>query len=142
MANPSIRGHQGCFKIFENGQQTGIVDITSLDISQDSSFIKTYYLGRPLPEGDQSIEGWSGSIDLEVKDASVDLFIDALVTNNLNGIGISDYTMLATEQYGDGTRQSYVYFDCQFKMSKSQSGLTEKMTKRLEFQAAGRQPLG
>jgi len=141
MANPSIRGHKGQFKVFENGQLTNVVDITSVDVTQDSSFSRTFYVGRPLPEGDQSMEGWSGSIDLEVKDASVDEFIDALVTNNLNGIGVSDYTFLTVEEYGDGTRKSYVYFDVQWKMSKSQSGLNEKMTKRLEFQASGRQPL-
>ncbi len=138
MANPSIRGHKGQFKVFENGQLTNIVDITSVSVSQDSSFQRTFYVGRALPEGDQSIEGWSGSIDMEVKDNSVDEFIDALVTNNLNGIGISDYTFLTTEEYGDGTRASYVYFDVQWKMSKNQSGLTEKMTKSLEFQASGR----
>ena len=96
---------------------------------------------RPVPEGDQTIEGWSGSIDLEVKDASVDEFIDALVANNLNGIGVSDYTFMSTESYADGTLKSYIYFDVQWKMSKRQAGLTEKMTKRLEFQASGRLPL-
>lgn len=141
MANPSIRGHKGQFKIFENSQLTNIVDITNVELNQDSTFSRTNYVGRPLPEGDQAIEGWSGSLDLEVKDASVDLFIDALITNNLNGIGISDYSFLTTEEYSDGTRQSYVYFDCQFKMSRTQGGLTEKITKRLEFQASGRQPL-
>lgn len=141
MANPSIRGHKGQFKIFENGNLVNIVDITSVDVSQDSSFQRTFYVGRPVAEGDQSIEGWSGSAELEVKDASVDEFIDALVTNNLNGIGVSDYTFLTVEEYGNGTRQSYVYFDVQWKMSKRQSGLTEKMTKRLEFQASGRQKL-
>ena len=138
MANPSIRGHKGQFKIFENGQLTNIVDITSVDISQDSTFSRTMYVGRAIPEGDQAIEGWSGSLDLEVKDASVDEFIDALVTNNLNGIGVSDYTFLTTEEYGDGTTANYVYSDVQFKMSKKQSGLSEKMTKRLEFQASSR----
>ena len=138
MANPSIRGHKGQFKIFENGQLSNIVDITSVDVSLDSSFSRTYYIGRPVGEGDQSIEGWSGSIELEVKDASVDEFIDALLTNNLNGIGVSDYTFLTTEQYGDGTSKNYVYFDVQFKMSRRQSDLSEKMTKSLEFQASGR----
>lgn len=141
MANPSIRGHKGQFKIFENGQLANIVDITSVDVAQDSSFMRTNYVGRALPEGDQSIDGWSGSIELEVKDDAVDSFIDALVTNNLNGIGVSDYTFLTVEEYGDGTRASYVYFDCQFKMSRRQAGLTEKITKRLEFQASGRQRL-
>jgi len=138
MANPSIRGHQGQFKIFENGQLSNVVDITSVDVSQESSFQKTYYVGRPVPEGDQTIEGWSGSIEMEVKNASVDEFIDALVANNLNGIGVSDYTFMTTEYYADGTTKSYVYFDVQWKMSRKQAGLTEKMTKRLDFQASGR----
>jgi hypothetical protein len=138
MANPSIRGHKGQFKVFENGQPTNIVDLTSVDVSQDSSFMRTFYVGRPVPEGDQTVEGWSGSVECEVKDASIDEFIDALVTNNLNGIGVSDYTFTTTEEYGDGTQKSYVYFDVQWKMSKRQAGLNEKMTKRLEFQASGR----
>ena len=141
MANPSIRGHQGQFKIFENGQLTSIVDITNVDVSLDSSFIRTNYVGRALPEGDQAIEGWSGSLSLEVKDAAVDDFIDALITNNLNGIGINDYSFLTTEQYSDGTSRSYVYFDCQFKMGRSNGGLNEKITKTMEFQASGRQPI-
>jgi hypothetical protein len=137
----SIRGHQGSFKIFRNGQVSKIVDITSIDISQDSSFSRTFYVGKAVPEGDQTIEGWSGSLELEVKDQEVDKFIDALVTNNLNGIGVEDVTFITTERYPDGRIGSYVYFDCQFKMSKRQSGLNEKMTKRLEFQASGRLPL-
>lgn len=134
----SIRGHQGRFKIFENGGLTNIVDITSADTQQDSDFSRTEYVGRSIAEGDQSIKGWSGSIDLEVKDDSVDKFIDALVTNNLNGIGVSDYTLVLTEAYADGQVASYVYVDCQFKMSKRQSGLSEKITKRLEFQSSFR----
>lgn len=139
--NPSIRGHSGIFKMYENGAPTGIVDITSVDINQDADFMRTEYVGNPLPEGDQSIKGWSGTLELEVKDASVDKFIDALVTNNLNGIGVSDYTFITTENYANGTSQSYVYFDCQFKMSRRQRGLSEKITKTLEFQASGRQPI-
>lgn len=137
----SIRGHQGQFKIFQDGALSNIVDITKVNITQDSTFSRTFYVGRPVPEGDQTVEGWSGSIDLEVKDASVDEFIDALIQNNLNGIGVSDYTFISSEQYSDGTVKSWVYFDCQFKMSKDQGGLNEKMTKKLDFQASGRLPL-
>lgn len=137
----SIRGHQGVIKIFKAGQQTGLVHITSADINQDSSFTRSMYVGAQYPEGDQSMEGWSGSMELEVKDASVDEFIDALITNNLNGIGVEEITVLMTENYPNGQTKSYVYFDCQFKMSKRQGGLNEKMTKRLEFQASGRLPL-
>jgi hypothetical protein len=141
MATPSIRGHSGQFKIFENGVLAKIVDLTSVDVNQDSTFMRTNYVGRPVPEGDQAFEGWSGSVDAEVKDAAIDEFIDALVTHNLNGIGISDYTFVTTELYGDGTLKSYVYFDCQFKMSRKQAGLNEKITKKLDFQASGRLPL-
>lgn len=138
MANPSIRGHRGQIKLFRNGALLPIIDIVSAEVNQDSTFQRTNYAGRPLPEGDQAIEGWSGSMDLEVKDAAVDELIDALVTDNLNGIGVGDHSVLLNEQYSNGQIVSYVYFDVQFKMSKRQAGLTEKMTKRLDFQASGR----
>jgi hypothetical protein len=141
MANPSIRGHQGQFKIFKDGELQNIVNITNVEVNQDSDFSKSEYVGNPVPEGDQSIKGWSGSLEAEVKDASIDEFIDALTTANLAGIGVSDYTFIVTESYANGVSKSYAYFDCQFKMSRRQSGLSEKITKRLEFQAAGRVPL-
>lgn len=137
----SIRGHQGQFKIFKDGALEGIVNITKVSLNQDSSFSRAFYVGSPIGEGDQVIEGWSGSIDAEVKDAAIDEFIDALVNDNLNGIGVSDYTFVTTEQYADGTQKSYVYFDCQFKMGREQGGMNEKMTKKLEFQASGRKGL-
>lgn len=137
----SIRGHQGQFKVFRDGALENIVNLTRVSIAQDSTFMRSFYVGQPIPEGDQAMEGWSGNVEAEVKDAAIDEFIDALVQANLAGIGVSDYTFISTENYADGTTKSYVYFDCQFKMSKDQSGLNEKMTKRLEFQASGRLPL-
>lgn len=137
----SIRGHMGQFKLFQSGQLVDILAILSVDVNQDSSFSRANYVGQAIPEGDQSIEGWSGTLEMETKNAVVDNFIDALVTNNLNGIGVSDYTFITTENYADGTSQSYVYTDCQFKMSRRNSGQTEKITKRLEFQAAYRQKI-
>ncbi len=137
----SIRGHMGQIKFFKDGAQAGIVNLTKVSVAQDSTFMRSNYVGQPIPEGDQSIEGWSGSVDAEVKDAVIDEFMDALIEDNLAGIGVSDYTMVSTENYPNGTSKSYVYFDMQFKMSKEQGGLNEKMTKRLEFQASGRKPL-
>jgi hypothetical protein len=134
----SIRGHQGLFKVYENGSEMVIDTITNVSVNMDSSFSRSEYVGQPLSEGDQSIQGWSGSLDMEVKSDSVELFIDNLVTNNLNGIGVSDYSFITTEKYPDGTAASYVYFDCQFSLSKSQGGLSEKMKKSLNFQASGR----
>ena len=134
----SIRGHQGQFKIFQDGALQNIVNITKVDINQKSDFSQAMYVGSPVPEGDQTIMGFEGSLDLEVKDDAVDAFIDALITKNLNGIGVSDYTFISTENYADGTTKSYVYFDVQWKMSKRQAGLNEKVTKKLDFQASGR----
>jgi hypothetical protein len=137
----SIRGHLGQFKIFQDGALQDIVNLTNVQVNQDSTFMRSMYVGQPLPEGDQAIEGWSGSVDAEVKDAAIDEFIDALVTSNLAGIGVSDYTFISSEQYADGSVKSYVYFDVQWKMSKQQGGLNAKMTKKLDFQASGRLPL-
>lgn len=138
MATPSIRGHSGSFKVYENGALKNILYLTSVDVNQDSSFSRAFYVGQQLGEGDQTVEGWSGTVEMEVKDSAADLFIDDLINNNLNGIGVSDYTFITTENYADGQSQSYAYFDCQWKLSRRQSGLQEKITKRLEFQAAGR----
>lgn len=131
----AIYGHMGQFKIFKNGALSDIVDITSVDVNQESSFQRTFYVGRPVGESSQSVEGWSGSCELQVKDAAVDEFIDALINENLAGVGISDYSFTTTEQYADGSSQSYVYTGCVFKMSRRNGGSNEKITKRLDFQA-------
>lgn len=134
----SIRGHQANFKVYENGAEIVIDTITSVQVQLDSSMTRAFYIGKPVGEGDQSIEGWSGSFEMEVKNDKVETFLDALITNNLNGIGVSDYSFITTENYPDGTSASYVYFDCQFSYSKNQSGLSEKVTKSINFQASGR----
>lgn len=138
----SIRGHLGQIKFYKNGALLKIVNCTSFEVSMDSAFSRSYYTGQQESEGDQAIEGWSGNADFEVKDPSIDDFIDALVTDNLNGIGVSDYSFSLTENYPDGTTRNYGYFDCQFKMSRKQQGLQTKVTKRLDFQAASRRKLG
>ena len=141
MAAPSIRGHQGQFRLYEDGALVDVVAVTSVDVNMDSSFSRQFYVGNNVGEGDQVVEGWSGSLDMEVKDAKLEEFIDALINNNLNGVGVSDYTFVVTDNYADGTSKSYVYFDCQFKLSRSQKGMNEKITRKLDFQASGRKAL-
>lgn len=138
MSGPSMRGHQGLIKVFKAGQTANIVHITSSDFNQDASFSRSFYVGQQFGEGDTAYEGWSGSMDLEVKDPSVDELIDAMVTNNLNGIGVEEITVMTTENYPDGRSASYMYFGGQFKMSSKKGGLNEKMTKRLDCQFDGR----
>lgn len=137
----SIRGHQGKVKIVYANNNTGIVNITSAEVNQDSTFMRSNYVGQSLPEGDQVMEGWSGSMDCEVKGPEIDDLIDDMVSNNLAGIGVKELVLVLDEYYTDGTIRSYVYFDVQAKMSKRQPNQTEKMTKRLEWQASGRIPL-
>ncbi len=134
----SIRGHQARFELYQNGAPVVIDTLTNVQINQDSNFSKSFYVGNPIPEGDQSIEGWSGQFDMEVKNATIEEFLDALIANNLNGIGVSDYTFIDTEFYPNGTTKSYVYFDCQFSLSKTKPGLNEKVTKTINMQAMGR----
>lgn len=137
----SIRGHQARFELFQDGSRVVIDTLTNVQINQDSNFSKSFYVGAPIPEGDQSIEGWSGQFDMEVKNAVIEEFIDALITNNLNGIGVSEYSFIDTEFYPDGTSSSYLYSDCQFRLSKTKPGLNEKVTKTVNFQAMSRQPI-
>lgn len=137
----SIRGHQTTVKFLKAGQPVAIVNLTRFEANQESTFSKAMYVGAQLPEGDQSMEGWSGTAEMEVKDGALDEFIDALVTNNLNGVGVEEVNIVDTEFYPDGQSQAYVYFDVQAKMSKSTGGLKDKVTKKLEWQASGRAKL-
>ncbi len=141
MANPSIRGHQGKIAFFANGSQVAMINLTSVDITQESTFMRSKYVGVAVPEGDQAMDGWTGTVDAEVKDSVMEDFIDALTTANLNGIGIEDYSVVSTQNYNDGTSKSWVYSDMQFKMSMKQEGLQAKITKKLDFQAARRDPV-
>lgn len=141
MSNPSIRGHQGTLKIYRDGGEIDIFSITSADVNMESTFTRSNYVGQRYPEGDQSIDGWSGTLEMEVKGPEIDEFMDALQTDNLNGIGIKDYSVVLTEFYADGRSKSYMYFDVQFRVSKRIAGLNEKVTKRYEFQASGRAPV-
>lgn len=134
----SIRGHQAQVKLNKNGQTTGIVNITKFSANQDASFSRSEYVGQKFKEGDVDYSGWSGNLETEVKDKKVDELIDALVTSNLAGVGADEVTIVDTEYYPDGSSASYVYFDIQFKMSKDVGGSSAKVTKRLEWQAAGR----
>jgi hypothetical protein len=134
----SIRGHQTRFEMYRDGAPVVFNTITNVQINQDSNFSRSFYVGSPVPEGDQSIEGWSGQFDFEVKNAIAEEFIDALIANNLNGIGVTEDTFIDTEIYPDGTKATYVYFDCQFSLSKTKPGLNEKVTKTINFQSAGR----
>lgn len=134
----SIRGHQARFDLFQDGAPVTVDTITNVQINQDSNFSKSFYVGNPIPEGDQSIEGWSGQFDMEVKNAIIERFLDALIANNLNGIGVSEYSFIDTEFYPDGTSQSYLYVDCQFSLNKTKTGLNEKITKTVNFQAMTR----
>lgn len=137
----SIRGHQARFEVYQDGSRVVFDTITRVSVSMDSNFSRSEYVGSPVPEGDQSMQGWSGQFEMEVKDASVDDFIDALVTNNLNGIGVQSYFFIVTENYPNGESKSHVYSDVQFKMSRDAAGLSDKITKRLDFQASFRQSL-
>lgn len=140
MSQPTIRGHQAKFRLFQDGGEIGpVIHLKSVDVNQESTFIKSYYVGAKTPVGDQSMDGWSGSAELEVGNKDVDDFIDALITDNLNGIGLSDYAFTVTDFFSDGTSQSYVYTDVQWKMGRSIRGQNEKVTQKLEFQAMSRQ---
>ncbi len=140
MGQPTIRGHQAKFRLFQDGGEIGpVIHLKSVDVNQESSFIKSYYVGAKTPVGDQSMDGWSGSAELEVGNKDMDDFIDALITDNLNGIGLSDYAFTVTDFFSDGTSQSYVYTDVQWKLGRAIRGSNEKVTQRLEFQAMSRQ---
>lgn len=138
---PTIRGHQAQIKFYKDGNLQDVVDITRFEANQDASFIRSKYVGNPIPEGDVAYQGFTGSADLEVRDSRAEDIIDALIEQNLGGVGVSDHSISVQEFFDDGSSKSWVYFDVQWRLSASYPNLEEKVTKRMEWQAAGRVPL-
>lgn len=137
----SIRGQMGQLRLLKAGNIVAIVDITKFTVNMDSTFMRTHYAGKAIPEGDQSIDGFSGNIDTEVKDAAMEDFIDAIVTQNYVGVGVEECALVLTETYPDGSDTNYMYNDVQFKYSRDNAGANEKVTKKLDFQAGSRTKL-
>lgn len=135
MSTPSIKSHQYSLEFFRGGKKVIINTITNVSINQDSDFSRSTYVGNPVPEGDQTFNGHSGSFDLEVKGPELDDLMEAVTTQNYNGVGIDDVALLETENYSDGRVSTWLHQDVQLKMSKSAQGNT-KMTKRIDFQSA------
>lgn len=134
----TIRGNMGEFRILENGNIVDIIEITKVSVKMDNTMMRSKFVGQSIPVGDQAIEGWSGSIAMEVSNDRVEQFIDALVAANLAGIGVSDYAFVVTENYPDGSSVSYIYEDVQWAYSRENGSMDEKITKSLEFQASYR----
>jgi len=140
MGNPSIKGHQISIEFFQDGKKVVIDTITNVTVNQDSNFTRSQYVGNPIPEGDQTFSGWSGSFDLEVKGPELDELMEAITSQNYNGVGISDLAILETENYSDGRTASFLHMDTQLKLSKTGQG-NQKVTKRLDFQSSFRKKI-
>ena len=134
----SIRGHQTRMDLTQDGAPVAIDTITNFSMNQDANFSKSFYVGAAIPEGDTSYEGFSGSFDMEIKNAVIEEFFDAMIANNLAGIGVSDYVLMDTEFFPNGSSTTYAYYDGQFSMSKTAGGSNEKVTKSINFQFSGR----
>ena len=130
----SIRGNNYRLDVLMDGQEFSIDTITNVNINQDSTFLRSNFVGSPIAEGDQTHEGWSGSMDMEVKNAVAEAIIDAVVAGVLNGVGAPQVSIVETETYNDGTTISYMYGDVQMKLSKTSPGQNAKITKRLDLQ--------
>lgn len=141
MSTPTIRGHQTALKVIKDGKQVTIDTITDFSVDMDSTFMRSKFVGRAIPEGDQAIEGWSGSMNMEVRNSEVEEIIDALVTANLNGIGITEFILLDTENYADGSSVTYAYMDVQLGYGKQAKGFDAKVTKSVKFQSSFRQKI-
>lgn len=134
-SNASIRGVSAQLKFFQDGGDLDVINVNSFEVNQQSTFMKSFYVGQKFPVGDQSMEGWEGSCEIEVTDDRIDRIMDALINNNLAGVGVSEYSMLHSETYPDGQVASYVYGDMQFRLDRRVPGQNQKVTLRLSFQA-------
>ena len=137
----SIRGNNYRIDVLIDGKEFTIDSITNVSINQDSTFTRSQYVGQGITEGDQTHEGWSGSLDMEVKSAIAEIIIDAITAGVINGVGAPKVAFVETELYTDGTSASYMYGDVQLKISKTVGGQATKTTKKLDIQAAYRKPV-
>lgn len=138
----SIRGNSTLLKFYKNNGEVQIANVTQFSFQQNASMTQSMYVGKSLPEGDVAYTGWAGSLQCEVKDSSMDDFMDQVIAQNLSGVGIEEITILYTEFYTNGTQKSYVFSDVQLKAGSTNVGnMTAKVTKSLEFQASLRTPL-
>lgn len=135
----TIRGHQCEVRLLRDGQLVNIINMTKFSSKMDSSFMRSKFVGQSVPKGDLAIDGWSGQASFEVEDDSIEQFIDALVTGNLAGVGVSEYAVIDTETYTDGSQASYLYSDVQWSYSKDVGSYDAKVTKSMDWQASFRQ---
>lgn len=135
----TIRGHQSEVRLLKDGQLVNILHMTKFSAKMDNTMMRSRFVGQSVPMGDQSIDGWSGNAAFEVADDQIEQFIDALVTGNLAGVGVSDYSLIDTEYYADGSSASYLYTDIQWAYSKEVGSFDTKTTKSMDWQASFRQ---
>ena len=138
MPTPTIRGDKVDVRLFENGELKVIGPLTRISINQESNPTRHFYVGNVIPEGDQSISGYSGSLDYEARNRQFNDFFDRMEKAIQTGVAVPSYTMVVTERYNDGTHSIYAYADMQFTFSVDAAGLQEKVMKRVNWQASSR----
>lgn len=134
----TIRGHQAVFKIYKDGEEQVIDSITRVSIREESQLTRHSYVGDRNTQSDKTHMGWSGSFEMECRNALIEELLDEVITGNLNGVNRPDYTFQITEVYSDGSRSSHIYTDCVFSYGREQGGMDSKVTKSIDFQASRR----
>lgn len=137
-AGKSIQGRDTQIRLFKSGNLVNIIEILNFNHRQDADFIRGEYLGNTKSVGDTSHKGWSGDFEAEVLDSTIDDLIDALIEQNLERLDIDEISLLEVENYRDGRRAGWVYTGVQLKYSKSVGSRSEKIRKKLEWQADDR----
>ena len=138
MPNPTIRGNSAQIRTIRNGEVINVGPITNFQSSMDSEFFRTFGVGDSVGKSDQAINGWTGRFDLELDNPGLSDFINDMVTENLNGVGLSDYVIVQTFFYSDGQSRSFAFTDCVFRYSENVPTNQGKITASVDFQASRR----
>lgn len=138
MSAKTIQGRDTQIRLFRNGALIDIVEITQFESKEDADFKRSEYLGNTGTVGDTTFKGWSGSMEAETKNATIDDLIDALIEENLGRLNVDDITIQDTENYRDGTKAAWVYYGIQLKYSKNAANRDDKVKKKIEWQADSR----
>lgn len=108
-------GRDIALNIIAGGVPLRVRGITSFKSHQDTTKVKVKSINGNV-ENLRFFEGWSGTFDVERKDAVVDQYFNQLEADYFQGIGEGEATITMTIVESNGTTSRFIYRRCKFSL--------------------------
>ena len=138
----SIRGDQGNLVVLENGSRVGVFEYTGFTYNEKQSLHESFYIGRKEPELDKSIMGYAGSLNVEIKNSTIEDLIERQNEAIKAKSGIPFIALVVTFEYGDNgaPTSSYLFSGCILNLDSVNVGnLGEKISLSISFSATNKE---